>query len=603
MSSRSGSGSSKSRAEDPLIVALEELRDSLAALSFPLSVPEHEAGRDAVTETRGQLEDYVLPRLRAVDAPLLAVVGGSTGSGKSTIVNSLLGREVSRSSALRPTTRQPVLIHAPGEGHWFTDQRILPSLPRVQTVAASQETAPGMGDAALVPVDAETPGPVELHVVESEAVPSGLALLDSPDIDSVVVENRRLAGQLLAAADLWIFVTTAARYADAIPWAMLDDAQRRKIVLAVVLNRVPPGTSGQVRPDFFRELEAHGLGRAPLFVIGEASGPVDLLPNADIAPLRGWLEGLTEDGRARTSVARQTLEGTVATIIDRASTVLPAYEAQLAEITRLQEIISEARNAAGTTIAASLADNQILRGEVLRRWQDVVGTGDVMRKIETGVASVRDRLSTWIRGVDTARRETKTREAIEDSLQAVLVATAENMVSQIRSSFESNASGAGLAMAAEKNLRTRPVREETAGRLVRDWQRAVLDLLRAEGQDKRATARIAALGVNAVGIALMVVVFAQTAGISGGEIAIAGGTAVVAQKVLEAIFGDDAVRRMTTTARKDFLIRAEKYFNEDTQPYEDEIKRLGISTEKRAAAQAAFTQAGKAARGGETAWL
>ena len=41
-------------------------------------------------------------------------------------------------------------------------------------------------------------------------------MLDAPDIDSVV-QNRQLASQLLAAADLWLFVTSAARYADA--WA------------------------------------------------------------------------------------------------------------------------------------------------------------------------------------------------------------------------------------------------------------------------------------------------------------------------------------------------------------------------------------------------
>ena len=42
--------------------------------------------------------------------------------------------------------------------------------------------------------------------------------MDAPDVDSVVEDNRDLAATLLAGADLWIFVTTAARYADAVPW-------------------------------------------------------------------------------------------------------------------------------------------------------------------------------------------------------------------------------------------------------------------------------------------------------------------------------------------------------------------------------------------------
>jgi len=60
-----------------------------------------------------------------VDAPLLAVVVGSTGAGKSMLVNSLVGSEVSRSGAPRPTTRSPVLVNHPDAG-WFEDDRSSP---------------------------------------------------------------------------------------------------------------------------------------------------------------------------------------------------------------------------------------------------------------------------------------------------------------------------------------------------------------------------------------------------------------------------------------------------------------------------------------------
>ena len=126
--------------------------------------------------------------------------------------------------------------------------------------------------------------------MESPQVPRGLALVDSPDIDSVEGDNRRLAGQLLQAADLWIFVTTAARYSDAIPWALLDEAAARNIVIAVVLNRVPVGDAAAIRPDLIRRLEERGLGSAPLFVITEYPGAAGI-PEADVAPLREWLAG------------------------------------------------------------------------------------------------------------------------------------------------------------------------------------------------------------------------------------------------------------------------------------------------------------------------
>ena len=83
----------------------------------------------------GQLDDYVLPRLRQIEAPLLAVVGGSTGAGKSTLVNSVVGRRVTEPGVLRPTTRSPVLAFNPADRPWFDDTRILPELARSTTAS------------------------------------------------------------------------------------------------------------------------------------------------------------------------------------------------------------------------------------------------------------------------------------------------------------------------------------------------------------------------------------------------------------------------------------------------------------------------------------
>src|SRR3712207_6005789 len=124
-----------------------------------------------------------------MDAPLLMVVGGSTGAGKSTLVNSLVGASVSPSGVLRPTTRAPVLVCHPQDLRWFEDDRVLPGLSRTRGRPA---------------------GPGGLQLTPAMGLPAGVALLDSPDIDSVVEANRTLSRQLLAAADAWLFVTTAA---------------------------------------------------------------------------------------------------------------------------------------------------------------------------------------------------------------------------------------------------------------------------------------------------------------------------------------------------------------------------------------------------------
>ena len=153
----------------PLEAALVELRAAVVPLQIPLPLPGAEEQRRAVREITAQLDDYVLPRLATINAPLLAVVGGSTGAGKSTLVNSLVGRRVTAPGVIRPTTRAPVLVHHASDARWFTDDRILPGLAR--STGTNKDSR-------------------SLQLVVEDAMPPGLALLDAPDIDSVVAENR-----------------------------------------------------------------------------------------------------------------------------------------------------------------------------------------------------------------------------------------------------------------------------------------------------------------------------------------------------------------------------------------------------------------------------
>src|SRR5689334_3572059 len=152
---------------DRLRAALESLRRHLDQDLFPLAIGDAAADRRVLGELRGQLDDYLLPRLSAIDAPLLAVVGGSTGAGKSTLVNSLAGVIVTEPGVLRPTTLAPTLVCSPADVAWFTSATVLPGLARVTGGAACA----GRGE------------PGTLRIAPVDALPPGLALLDAPDID------------------------------------------------------------------------------------------------------------------------------------------------------------------------------------------------------------------------------------------------------------------------------------------------------------------------------------------------------------------------------------------------------------------------------------
>jgi hypothetical protein len=117
-------------------------------------------------------------------------------------------------------------------------------------------------------------------------------------------------------------------------------------------------------------------------------------------------------------------------------------------------------------------------------------------------------------------------------------------------------------------------------RLVRDWQGDILEMVRGEGKDRRTTARIMAYGVNGLGVVLMLVTFASTAGVTGAEIGIAGGTAVVGQKLLEAVFGDQAVRELARQARERLLTRVEELYAVELERYEGAVSTVQVDAEQ-----------------------
>ena len=542
-----------------MLTALVRLRGSLQAARLPLEIPGADEQRASRQEMVDQLEDYVIPRLMTIDAPLLAVVGGSTGAGKSTLVNSLVGRHVTQPGFLRPTTRSPVLVHHPDDAHWFGQDRLLPDLERV----AHSTTDPGA-----------------LQLVPSDTIPAGLAILDAPDIDSVEELNRILAAQLLAAADLWLFVTSAARYADQVPWDFLRRAAERSAAVAIVLDRTPPEAVETVSAHLARMLASRGLKDSPLFIVQE--GPVSdegLLHASAVSDIRGWLDSLAADAEARGAVVKQTLEGAIRTLTRRTHAVADATTEQVSAATRLREDANKSYDDAIEATTKASADGTLLRGEVLARWQEFVGTGELLRSLENRVGWLRDRVVNAVKG--KPQQAERVTVAVESGLETLILEHAEAAAERAEASWQSLASGQALLKDAGEDLgrASRDLRRQ-AERAVREWQQDVLDMVRTEGADKRGTARFLAYGVNGLSVALMVVVFAHTGGaLVGAEAGIAGGGAVLGQKLLEAVFGDQAVRSLAERSRKSLETRVRTLLDGERARYLDLLDSLEISVD------------------------
>ena len=561
----------------PLESALAELRAAVVPVNLPLPLPGADEQRKVAEEIIRQLDDYILPRLATIDAPLLAVVGGSTGAGKSTLVNSLVGRQVSAPGVIRPTTRAPVLVHHSSDARWFTDDRILPGLAR--STGASKDSR-------------------SLLLVTEDSIPLGLALLDAPDIDSVVVENRQLAAQLLAAADLWLFVTSAARYADAVPWGFLRAAAERSAAVAVVLDRVPPRAMTEVPPHLGQLMSERGLGDSPLFAVPETTVDSEgLLPASAIQPIRGWLAALAADQASRAKVVHQTLDGAIAALAAKAPALADSIDEQLEVIEQLRAEVDRSYSEAVRTVGVQTADGTLLRGEVLARWHEFVGTGEFFRALEQKVSWLRDRLMAALRGEPAGAGNLKV--AVESGLESLLREEAAAAAERAEASWRANAAGRALIERADIDLsRSSEDFDRRATRAIRDWQGAVLDLVADEGMTKRSRARFYALGINGIGVALMIVVFAHTGGLVGAEIGVAGGTAVLAQRILEAVFGDQAIRRLAQTAKDDLDARVQALLAEELVRYHKILDGLAVDSEHSERLRAAASAVESARVGG-----
>ncbi|WP_328740014.1 dynamin family protein [Streptomyces erythrochromogenes] len=358
-----------------LLDALSALRDRVASVRLPLPLPGAPRARQTRAELLAQLDDYLVPRLKAPEAPLLAVVGGSTGAGKSTLVNSLVGRQVSEAGVLRPTTRTPVLVCHPDDHHWFAGMRVLPDLMRVWVPHEDDDAPPKAASRRPGRGHVGAQGGHETREMRIETVtslPRGLAILDAPDIDSLVVDNRTLAAELICAADVWVMVTTASRYADAVPWHLLRTAKQYKATLITVLDRVPHQVLAEVSRQYGALLTKAGLGDVPRFTVPElpeSTGGGGLLPASAVAPLFAWLAHHAQDPAARQYAVGRTALGALDSLKRRMPELASAVAAQHAAAVRLTSAVEDAYRREGKRVRGRLDRGAVLAGDALTRWR------------------------------------------------------------------------------------------------------------------------------------------------------------------------------------------------------------------------------------------
>jgi energy-coupling factor transporter ATP-binding protein EcfA2 len=541
--------------------------DRLLALARRrLAIPTPSLAAEArARQLHDHLEGFVRPRLADIDAPLLVLLLGPTGAGKSSLLNTIAAAEVSKVGVLRPTTTDAVLYASQSD----TD-RIVAS-GRLGAVAKDR-----------------------LKLAAAPASADGVAVIDAPDIDSIDRDNRDLADLLVEACDLCVFVTTATRYADLVPWEVLRRVRERGLPLVVVLNRLPGDEEDRaaVIADSKR-LFSQASTRSdeePMDLIaideGDIEPRVNGLAREKARPLLERIDRLAATAEDRRAIAIRALAGALRGLAPLVHAVADDLEHEAIDADALRRIAVSFYTAELESLAGELQGSLILRAEVLRRWNDFVGADQVARFISTGIGRLRAIVLTVFRG-GPAAPVTIIEAELTSTLEALGLRHATEAARRTAMAWSDRPEAADV-IAGHHELwsasdKFRPAIDAGLG----EWMRGIVEDVRSHAGRKRTVAQVSALGVNAVSVAVMLAVFVNTAGLSGAEVGIAAGTAILNQKLLEAIFGEGAMAELIAKARERLMTLLSTLFEDERRRFEELVPAPGsmreVATELRAA--------------------
>ena len=129
---------------------------------------------------------------------------------------------------------------------------------------------------------------------------------------------------------------------------------------------------------------------------------------------------LASDAAARQDVAHRSLTGAIGSLLAQSELLAVELASQEAEHAELRRAATSEHDDALERVIEATEDGSMLHGEVLARWQEFVGTGDLFRSLEVQVGRVRDRVTSLLRGRPAPAKRVE--QAIGSSLVELLVA-------------------------------------------------------------------------------------------------------------------------------------------------------------------------------------
>jgi hypothetical protein len=301
-------------------------------------------------------------------------------------------------------------------------------------------------------------------------------------------------------------------------------------------------------------------------------------------------------------VLTQTMSGVLDTFRDRVPALAEQVETQLALRAELQADARGCYAAGLSEFDEATRNGSLLRGEILARWQDFTGTGDLLRMLQVRKngrqaarprkrrvparakalkGSVRDGLETLVTALaDRAAEDTMAKWQRRDAGAALIrgIAAADAAREPDAPPFDLDfipgrpasvaaESGGGVAALTRSSadLATRSARAISA------WQDHVMDMVRAENVTKRSVARVVSFDDESLALVLTIGML----GYAAGGVTVTEGTSAVPQRLLTSLFGAGQLRDLGARARLDLHEKISVLFGEEMLRFAHIVSAVG----------------------------
>lgn len=525
---------------DRLYQALHQLPERLAALD---SVVARKRQADWL-ERRDELirrSEAMLGRLDRVEEPLLVVLAGGTGAGKSTLVNTLAGEAVSATSARRPTTSVPTAI-----GQAADLEAVL------RCGALAQQSAQGA-----------------IQAVPVESIPAGLVAVDAPDVDSIETANREITERLLEVADVWMWLATARTYADEAGMVYLRRAARLDVSTQVVLTQTTLAEADEIIPDLEDKLHEAGHRQIEIYIVPQVDIHDQQLPVSAAASVVERIRDLAPP-QERAAHRWRTVLGGAHALPAELGELIRAIEADRAQVLALEESLKRIYAATPERVLEQLQEAVPLRNEVLRRWSELVGNGWLQRQLQAAASQLPRRLFARLPFIGK-HGEAVQQEAVAEAregMAGLIAEVFEQAAAEVESVWRGSRDGRIiLECLSSPRAAGNIIQYKQAQELVSAWEERVGDHVATIGQEKLSRARRATTGINATVTSAAVVLFTLSGGLTLGEVALTAAGSTTTHTVLSRILGERNVAQLIEDIRADLQQRIEEQAERDVYTY------------------------------------